>query len=152
MKMYGNLTNRLMEGAQTVQEIKVGTGVTEISYSDRTPFEVVAVRDQKHITIREMGYKLVGEAFTNQWELFSVESNPHYELEKRGETWYYTSTITRDDIKDIDDDTPENWDWKLRLCLAGFDINKIKEKGKQTKRRKANILIGFADKYFDYEF
>ena len=48
-KLYGNLMNRMEEGRQFVDEIKVGDGVTEYSYSDRHPYEVIEVKDQKHI-------------------------------------------------------------------------------------------------------
>lgn len=50
-KWYGGLVNRMQEGCQ-YGEIKVGTGVTRNDYSDRYPFEVVKVIDQKHIFIR----------------------------------------------------------------------------------------------------
>ena len=44
-KWYGSLTNRLDEGHTFTDEIKVGTGVTEMCYSDRHPYEVVEVID-----------------------------------------------------------------------------------------------------------
>ena len=150
-KWYGSLQNRMEEGKQFVDEIKVGTGVTEYDWSDRRAFEVIEVRDQKHIRIREYDHRHVGDGvMDNNWELVSNPNNAEYELEKRGNIWYFTNTITAEDIGDID--APENFDLKLRLCLAGFDLQKILEKGKQTKRRKANISIGVAEYYYDYEF
>lgn len=150
-KWYGSLQNRMEEGRQFVEEIVVGTGVTEYSWSDRYPYEVVSVRDQKHVTVREMDHRHVGDGcMDNSWELISNESNPHRDLEKRGNIWYWTNTLTADDIEGIDN--PENFDWKLRVVLAGFDIDKIREKGKQTKRSKANISFGIANYYYDYEF
>ena len=147
-KLYGNLMNRLEEGRQFVPEIKVGDGVTEYFYSDRKPYEVIEVRDQKHITIRKMDHKNIGEAFENKWELISNENNPVYDLEKRGEVWYFTNTWTWDEIKDRLSDI----EFQIHLALGGFDAEKIQQKGKQTKRVKANISIGRADYYYDYEF
>lgn len=51
-KWYGSIENRLDEG-KTFGEIKVGTGVTEMCYSDRHPYEVVEIIDDKHLLIRE---------------------------------------------------------------------------------------------------
>ena len=62
-KWYGSIDNRIEEGKQFVNEIKVGDGVTEYLWSDRKAYEVVDVKDQKHITIREYDHKLKGEAF-----------------------------------------------------------------------------------------
>lgn len=149
-KLYGNLMNRLEEGRQFVDEIKVGDGVTEYSYSDRHPYEVVEVTDQKHIKIRRLDHKHVGDGcMDNNWELISNENNPVYRLEKRGDTWYFACTWTWDEIKDrIDTD----FEFRLRIVLGGFDPDVIKTKGKQTKRTKANISIGKASYYYDYEF
>lgn len=46
-KWYGSLNNRLEENKMFCEEIKVGTGLTEYFYSDRHPYEVVKVIDQK---------------------------------------------------------------------------------------------------------
>ena len=148
-KLYGNLMNRLEEGRQFVDEIKVGDGVTEYSYSDRHPYEVIEVKDQKHIKIRRLDHMHVGDGcMDNNWELISNEKNPTYSLEKRGEVWYFTNTWTWEEIKD----RLENWEFRLHLVLGGFDPEMIQAKGKQTKRVKANISIGMADYYYDYEF
>jgi hypothetical protein len=37
-------------------------------------------------------------------------------------------------------------------CVGGFDPDKIRAKGKQTKRTKANVSFGVARYYYDYEF
>jgi len=148
-KWYGNLTNRLEEGKQFCEEIKVGTGMTEYSWSDREAYEVIEVRDQKHVTVRRLDHKHIGDGqMDNRWELVSNEDNPTRTMEKRGNVWYYTTTLTAEDIKNIDNDMQ----FKLRVVLAGYDIDKIRAKGKQTKRWKANVSFGIADYYFDYEF
>lgn len=142
---YGNLNNRLEEGRQFCEEIKVGTGVTEYFYSDRHAYEVVEVTDQKHIAIRRYDHKAAGEAMSNTWELVSNEKNPVIKLVKRGDCWYQAKTATIEDLNSTD------FDRRLWVCM-NFDADKIKEKGKQTKYTKMNISIGRADYYYDYEF
>ena len=126
--------------------IEVGTGVTEYFYSDRHAYEVVAVKDQKHVSIREYDHKLKGEAYTNDWELISNEENPTIELVKRGDYWYRAVTATLEDVEN------EDWQVRLWLCQNGFDIEKIRKNGKQTKYHKMNVSFGVADYYYDYEF
>ena len=145
MKLYGSLVNRLNENKMFCDEIKVGTGVTEYLYSDRHAYEVVAVKDQKHISIREYAHKLVGEPYSNDWELISDESNPIIELTKRGNYWYQKRTVT---YEDFDTEDPEIMLW---LILRGFDPEKIRKNRKQTKYYRLNISIGVADYYYDYE-
>lgn len=145
-KWYGNLDNRLEEGRQFCDEIKVGTGVTEYFYSDRNAYEVVEVKDQKHISIRKYDHKAVGESMSNTWELISNENNPVIELVKRGDCWYKVKIAT---IEHLNSDDIYVGLW---LCQNGFDREKIKKNGKQIKYSKMNISIGVADYYFDYEF
>lgn len=147
-KWYGSIDNRIEEGRMFCKEIEVGTGVTEYSWSDRDAYEVIEVKDQKHVKVREYDHKHVGEAMTNSWELISNPENPELELVKRGDVWYWSTTVTAEDIADIDNDI----DYKIRLVINGFDIDKIRQRGKQTKLRKANISFGVADYYYDYEF
>lgn len=142
---YGNLTNRLEENKQFCEEIKVGTGATEYHYSDRTPYEVVAVKDQKHISIRRYDHKAKGECYSNDWELISNENNPVIDLVKRGDYWYREKTATIADLESADINR------RLWVCM-NFDCDKIKQKGKQTKYNKMNISFGKAEYYFDYEF
>lgn len=146
-KWYGSLQNRLEENQQFCSEITVGMGVTEYHWSDREAYEVVEVTDQKHVKIRRLDHKLIGGAYSNQWELTSNKANPTYDLVKRGKYWYYTSTLTKAELEQITDKEK-----RLRLAVAGFDFDKVMEKGKQTKLSKANVSFGKADYYFDYEF
>lgn len=147
MKFYGSLNNRLEENKMYCDEIKVGTGMTEYSWSDRHAYEVVEVIDQKHVIVREYDHKLKGGAYSNDWELISNENNPTKEMVKRGNYWYAVSTITREMVsKEL---TAEE---RIYLALNGYDINKIKEKGKQSKYYRMNVSFGTADYYYDYEF
>ena len=157
MKLYGSLNNRIEENKMFCEEIKVGTGMTEYLWSDRHAFEVVAVRDQKHVAVRQYDVKHVGEAFTNNWELISNPDNPVRALEKRGNYWYWTITATADDIADVIDfeaikDNEDLFMKRFRLGQMGFDFDKIMAKGKQTVRSRANVSFGVADYHYDFEF
>ena len=148
-KWYGSVQNRLEEDRQYCDEITVGTGVTEYGWSDRHPYEVIEVRDQKHVTVRALDHIHVGDGqMDNNWKLISNPDNPTRQLEKRGKYWYWTTTITAEDIAGIEEDT----DALLRLGLAGYDVETIRTKGKQTKRIRAKVSFGTAQYYHDYEF
>ena len=149
-KWYGSLNNRLEEGKQFCPEIKVGTGMTEYGYSDRHAYEVIAVRDQKHVTVREYDHVHVGDGcMDNNWELVSNPDNATKDMVKIGDVWYYTLTITAADLDKLlaQDDCA-----LLRLAVGGWDVEKIRTKGKQTKRWKANVSFVVARYYYDYEF
>lgn len=149
-KWYGNVLNRIEEDKQFCPEIKVGTGMTEYHWSDRTAYEVIAVRDQKHVTVRQYDHKHIGDGcMDNNWELVSNPDNAVRDLVKVGEYWYWTTTITAADLDKLlaDDDCA-----LLRLAVGGWDADKIRTKGKQTKRWRAKVSFGVADYYYDYEF
>ena len=151
MKYYGSLNNRIEEGRMFCDAIQVGTGVTEYLYSDRRAYEVVEVTDQKHITVRQYDHRHIGEPYTNEWELISNPNNPTCQLERRGDVWYWTSTITAADLERIPNDE-SGLLMRHHLVLNGFDLDKIATNGKQTKRHKANISIGKAEYYYDFSF
>lgn len=151
-KWYGSLNNRLEENCMFCDEIKVGTGMTEYGYSDREAYEVVEVKDQKHIKVRRLDHKHIGDvAMDNSWELISNPENPTYDMVKRGNYWYYTSTWTKEELEKAEAEC-NNTEVMLRLIVGGFDPETIKEKGKQTKLTRANVSFGIADYYYDYEF
>lgn len=151
---YGNLQNRLEENRQYCEEITVGTGVTEYHYSDREAYEVIAVENQKHVTVRKLDHKLVGEPMTNDWELVSNEENPTYELVKRGKYWYSKVVVTSDVLEEMDstDDADERIRLMLFLAHNNIDRNVLRDKGKVTKYHRWNVSFGVADYYYDYEF
>lgn len=145
--MYGNLINRLEEDRAFTDEIKVGTGMTEYFWSDRHAYEVTKVIDQKHVHVREYDHECAGGYFSNEWKMISNPDNPERYITKRGKYWYWTSTLTREQlsrVKDRDD--------LLRLIVAGFDLEIVREKGKQTKYSRAKVSFGVASYYYDYEF
>ena len=154
MKLYGSLNNRLEENKMFCKEIEIGTGMTEYSYSDREAYEVTNVIDQKHIMVRRFDHKHIGEAYENKWQLISNPENPERLITKRGDYWYWTTTITPDDIIAHDAKTGDDkWMFSLFLASNGFDREKILATGKkQTKYSKANVSFGVANYYYDYEF
>jgi hypothetical protein len=152
-KWYGSVNNRVEENRMYCEKIEVGTGMTEYLYSDTHAYEVVEVKDQKHIKVREYDHKLIGEAFSNRWELISNENNSVYELTKRGNYWYWTVTVTSDILKDLEsEDRKERVNTQLFLCHNDIDIDKLREKGKITKYHRANVSFGIAQYYYDYSF
>lgn len=148
MKWYGCVQNRLEENRQFVPEITVGTGVTEYFWSDRVAYEVTKVIDQKHVYIRRYDHRLAGEPMTNQWDLISNPENPELYLTKRGKYWYKTATWTAEDL----DKYATTRDCLMRLAMDGFNVDVIREKGKQTRYHRMNVSFGRAEYYYDYSF
>ena len=148
MKLYGSLINRIEEDRTFCDEIKVGTGMTEYHWSDRDAYEVVAVKDQKHVTVREYDHRNTGNGFDNSWELISNPDNPLRDLVKIGNYWYWTNTLTLEDLNWIEKDDPCVY---ISVCV-NWDVDKIRAKGKQTKRTRAKVSFGKADYYYDHSF
>ena len=147
MAWYGSVHNRLEENRQFCDEIKIGTGVTEYLYSDRHPYEVIDVVDQKHVYIRELDHKLIGEPYSNDWELISNENNTVYYLTKRGKYWYKTITVT-DDILE-----PEiSVETMLFLAHNGINEDDLRNRKKITRYHRMNVSFGHASYYYDYSF
>jgi hypothetical protein len=89
MKFEGNVINRVLEnGKDNVQEIKVGTKVTEYLWSDREVWEVTKVISQKEVCIRRMDAKCIGGFGSDKWELSSNPDNPEI-LVKFGRKYWY---------------------------------------------------------------
>lgn len=156
-RWYGSLQNRLEENRQFVDEIKVGMGATEYYYTDREPYEVIAVKDQKHITVRKLDAKRIdsnGMSDCQEYEYVSNENNYTVDLVKRGDYWYIATTITAEELEDImaKRDNYTDVDIQAIMWASQFDHDKVREKGKQTKYHKMNISIGRAEKYYDYSF
>ena len=146
-KLYGSLYNRFEENNQFCDEIKVGTGMTEYLYSDRHAYEVIAVKDQKHVTVREYDHKHVGNVpMDNSWELVSNENNGTLNMVKRGNYWYSEKVFTADML---DSDSIET---KLYLLHNAVNTDKLRAKGVVKKYYKMNVSFGVADYYYDYEF
>lgn len=73
MKWYGSLQNRLQENCKYPKP-KIGMGATELMYSDTKAYEVIAVKDDRHITVRRLKAKLIGSYYDQDYE---YESDPN---------------------------------------------------------------------------
>ena len=163
MKLYGSLQNRLVEGRDfTNGNIKVGTGVTEVLYTDRHAYEVTAVKDQNHFTIRRMKAIATGESMSNTWKLESDNTQPTYDIERISGVFYKVSYLTKEKVmeraeemlkKDFVPNTPIE---KAIDFVTMYLTDKQKERvlsGKQVKlKSKMNLAIGIQQEYYDYEF
>ena len=69
---YGSLDNRIMENAKT-PELAIGMGVTECLWSDRHAYEIIDIKDDRHITVRRMGHKCK-DYYAGDWEVWSDET------------------------------------------------------------------------------
>lgn len=149
---YGSINNRLEENRMLVDEIKVGTGMTKYSWSDTHAYEVVEVKDQKHVAVREYDHKAKGDVpMSNSWELISNTENPIINLVKRGNYWYSVVTITPEEAKEILESN--DIDSKLWACHNNFDLSEIVANGKAKKSyHRWNVSFGKASYYYDYEF
>ena len=77
MQWYGSLQNRLEENARSTVKPVVGMGVTETMWSDRAPYEIIAVKDDRHITVRAMNYKRVDNNGFSECQEYEYTSNPN---------------------------------------------------------------------------
>lgn len=163
MKLYGSLQNRLMEGRDfTNGDIKVGTGVTEVLYSDRHAYEVIAVKDQNHFTIRRMKATPTGEYMSNTWKLESDETQPSYDIERINGVFYDVNYLTKEKVMKRAEKAlkevfvPGTPIEKAIDYVTMYLTEKQKERvlsGKQVKlKSKMNITIGIQQEYYDYSF
>lgn len=82
---YGNLNNRFLERAGNNTIPQVGMGVTECLWSDRHPYEIIEVKDNRHITIRGLRARRIddnGFSECQEYEYFSDPEAPVYRLYK----------------------------------------------------------------------
>lgn len=74
MKWYGNLNNRFLENCRGAQP-EVGMGVTQCLWSDRHPWEIIAVKDDRHITIRALDAKRIDRNYMSECQEYEYYSN-----------------------------------------------------------------------------
>ena len=85
---YGYIKNKLEEKRMFCKDITIGNPVTEFLYTDRIPYEVTKVIDQKHVFIRAYKCIATGEPMSNEWEFISDPSKPELEIKYRYNHWY----------------------------------------------------------------
>lgn len=150
-KWYGSIINRIEENVDRVTEITVGTPMTVYFWSDRHAYEVVEVRDQKHVSVREYDVKAIGLPMSNEWEYISNPENPVKRMARRGKYWYWEYLITKDILKDYDD-AEKGWRVQMYLAQNGVTREDLERRGTIRKYDRANVSFGVRDYYYDYEF
>lgn len=155
-KWYGSLNNRIDEG-KTYGEIKVGTGVTEMCYSDRHPYEVVEVIDEKHLLIRECDWKIISGS--------EQDGSAEYEYKV---VPYKDTILTKELLNDnyrmlmISAHNPKLYE-KILSSKIGDVIgnnNRLlvktkygwKERYSNGKYNTNKFTVGFAERYYDPSF
>lgn len=162
-KLCGSLDNRLEENQMYCKEIKVGTGVTEYSYSDRHPYEVTKVINQKHVFIRSMIAKRIdknGMSDYQEYEYISDANAPEIELVKRNNIWYKVQEYSKDkwlkmakEHRVSDNIKVEYNYYKMMSGLTRNQLEKIEQDKVVRKYSKfGNISFGVMEKFFDYTF
>lgn len=73
---YGSLQNRLGERAKSPKP-EVGMGATEFYWSDREPWEIIAVKDDRHITVRTLGTKRIDSNGMSECQDYEYYSDPN---------------------------------------------------------------------------
>ena len=88
-RWYGSLNNRLMENMSGMPAPEVGMGATRCGWSDRNPYEIIEVKDARHITVRTMNAKRIDSNGMSECQEYEYTSNPdgvieHLFLTKQG--------------------------------------------------------------------
>ena len=167
----GGFINQLM-GNNTTQP-KVGEGATVLHYSDREPYEVVAVSDDGNsCTIRSMSYRYTGKAYGDEsYEYISNKDNPTKDLEwnEKRSFWEVVTTsiqIQKSLFKKLWEEHDNNMWNNLPNGLSIDDLydkvhednyyNKMKVIEGVTKKyknfNKISIIFGVMEKYRDPSF
>lgn len=81
MAWYGSVQNRIMERTAVVKP-EVGMGVTHCGWSDRDPYEIIEVIDDRHIVVRELGYKLTDGSWQSEHQEYEYFSRPDGRVER----------------------------------------------------------------------
>lgn len=86
---YGSVQNRIMESS-AMPKPEVGMGATECGYTDRHPYEIIEVADDRHIIVRALDYKRTDDNGMSDCQDYEYSSNPENHtaklfLTKKGE-------------------------------------------------------------------
>lgn len=86
---FGSVQNRIAERCKQPEPV-VGMGVTRCLYSDRDPYEIIEVKDAKHIVVRAMGYERIdnnGMSESQEYRYFSKPDGEVVHLTLRNGRW-----------------------------------------------------------------
>lgn len=73
---YGSLTNRIEERAKSPTPA-VGMGATEYCWSDRHAYEIIEVKDDRHITVRAYTCKRIDKNGMSECQDYEYIPNPN---------------------------------------------------------------------------
>ena len=154
-KIYGSLNNRIEEGRNyTGREIRVGDDVTEYLWSDRHPYYVTEVTNQKHIKIHPYAVcadrsKEGGMGHQN-WKYFKTIKEHNEYLNS------FHLALNGEEIRYNVEDVKENSDIELVFRYGNwYEVVREQWGVKLEKPRyiKMNPLsFGVRDYYYDWEF
>ena len=174
-KWYGSLTNRIEEGCQFVNEIKVGTGMTEYMWSDRHPYEVVEVINQEDVKVRALDHKRIdnnGMSECQEYEYISNTNYPIIHVVKRNNGWNKLEVVNKEELMqearkivesgkgiarddyDVERRVEIEYGFMLsHLCHTPSQRQRVEE-GKTVKvyTKWNNISFGVAEYYYDFSF
>lgn len=148
-KWYGSLTNRLNENCYfngTFNNLKIGTPCTEYLYSDRIPYEVVKVDNQKHIWIRELDAERIDDNGMSDCQSYGYKSNINNPIKELELTKFGWKEVIR-----YNKELYEKLIKKQGYVLWGDEIvNKVLNNKEVKRSSKINISFGIAQYYYDY--
>lgn len=78
---YGSINNRIDERVRG-EEPQVGMGVTHYGWSDRDPYEIIEVKDARHITVRSLGWKRIDDNGMSECQEYEFYSDPNGRVER----------------------------------------------------------------------
>ena len=153
---YGSIDNRFEEG-RTYGEIKVGTGVTEMCYSDRHAYEVVEVIDEKHLVIRRCKATRIDNNGMSDAQSYKYEVEPYIEKIITEELLANKSVLHMMEIFQpktyakvmsgkIGDKYADN-NIKLVLTKSGW-----RARNSEGKLSTDKFTVGIQEEYHDYSF
>ena len=141
---YGSLNNRIAERAQQPTPV-VGMGVTECSYSDRHPWEIIEVKDEKHITIRQMGAERIdknGMSDVQEYRYFSKPDGATKHLVLRNGRW--RDRIVKNVYKEDPEGNIYNPETNRRYTIVGTRVS--------NELGCTGWSLGRAEEYYDFSF
>ena len=155
-KLYGSLDNRLEEG-KTYGKIEVGTGVTEMCYSDRHAYEVVEVIDEKHLLIRRCKATRIDSNGMSDSQSYKYEVEPYEEkiiteelLANKSVMYMMSVFQPKTYAKVINGKIGDTYgDNNIKLVLVKGAWRARSAEGKLSTNK---FTVGIREEYYDYSF
>lgn len=163
---YGSLQNRLEEGHNfTGREIRVGDDGTMYMWSDRHPFYVVDVQNQKRIKVREYYHcadqDKAGGMGHQDWLLFKTWDEMNDYLSR-----FFPENYKAGDHRE--EPEPQTWVFRYGKWMREHTLTEMKHPDAYNKREReqfekngffktysplsGGVSFGVAEYYYDWEF